>query len=401
MAPIISFVERMKQYNFDEIIERRGTSSFKFDKLKENFGNEDLLSLWVADMDFRTPDFIVEALKERCGHEVFGYTFASDAYYESIINWVHYKYNWNIQREWISYIPGIVKGLAFCVDCFTQPGDKVIIQPPVYHPFRLVPEAMKREVVYNPLRLGEHGYEMDFEQLESVIDEQCKLFILCSPHNPGGIVWSRETLARLAEICAKHNILIISDEIHAEMAYPGNKHIPFAHVSETAAANSITFMAPSKTFNIAGIVTSYTIIPDAKLREQFFSFLEARELGAGTIFAYTATTAAYTYGAEWLQQMRQYVMDNVRYVETFIREEIPQIKVYPPQASFLLWLDCRKLGLKQEALVDLFIKDAGLALNDGSMFGLGGEGYMRMNIGCPRSVLEQAMSQLKRAVVKK
>lgn len=391
----------MKHYNFDEIIERRGTNCVKFDLLEERFGKADLVPLWVADMDFRTPDFIVEAIKKRCEHEVFGYTYASDEYYESIINWVHYKHNWKVQKEWISYIPGIVKGIAFALHCFTRPGDKVVIQPPVYHPFRIVPESMGREVVYNPLKLVEGQYEMDFEHLESVLDEGCKVLILCNPHNPGGIVWKKETLIRLAEICAAHDVLVISDEIHAEMAYPQYKHHPFATVSDTAAACSLTFMAPSKTFNIAGIVTSYAIIPDEKIRRQFYSFLEAGEFGDGTIFAYTATTAAYTYGAEWLQQMRMYIMENVRFVDDFIKTNLPQIKVYPPQASFLVWLDCRDLHLGQEELVHLFLNEAGLALNDGSIFGPGGEGHMRLNIGCPRSVLEKAMNALKKAIDKK
>jgi len=390
----------MRQYDFDEVIDRKDTSSVKYDKLKLLFGRDDLLSLWVADMDFRTPDFIVKALKERCDHEIFGYTFAPDSYFESIITWVQYRYNWKVPREWITYIPGIVRGLSFALDCFTQPGDKVIIQPPVYHPFRLVPEGLKREVVNNPLQLVDGRYEMDFEHLESVIDEKCKAFILCSPHNPGGIVWGKDTLIRLAEICHKHNILVISDEIHAEMVYPGNTQSPFASVSEAASANSITFMAPSKTFNIAGIVSSYAIVPDAVLREKFFSYLEARELGEGTIFAYTATTAAYTYGAEWLQQMRQYVIANMNYVDEYLKRNIPQIKVYPAQASFLLWLDCRELNLSQEELVSLFINDAHLALNDGSIFGKEGIGYMRLNIGCPRSILEKAMHALKKAVDK-
>jgi len=391
----------MKQYDFDEIIDRRNTSSVKHDELKKFFGRDDLLSLWVADMDFRTPDFIVKALRERCEHEVFGYTFAPESYFESIIAWVQYRYHWQINKEWISYIPGIVKGIGFALECFSQPGDKVIIQPPVYHPFRLVPEGLGREVVTNPLKLKDGKYQMDFEHLESIIDEKCKVFILCSPHNPGGIVWTKDTLIRLADICHKHGILVVSDEIHAEMVFPGNTQAPFASVSEKAAANSITFMAPSKTFNIAGIVSSYTIMPDDKLREKFFSYLHARELGSGTIFAYTATTAAYTYGAEWLQQMRQYVIGNMFYIDEFLKRNIPQIKVYPAQASFLLWLDCRGLELSQEELVDFFINKAHLALNDGSIFGKEGEGYMRLNIGCSRIVLEEAMSALKKAVDKK
>lgn len=391
----------MKHYNFDEIIERRGTDSIKYDQLEERFGNADLLPLWVADMDFRTPDFIVEAIRKRCEHELFGYTYASDAYYESIINWVHYKYNWKIRKEWISYIPGIVKGIAFALHCFTRPGDKVVIQPPVYHPFRIVPESMGRQVVYNPLKMIDGAYEMDFEQLEAVLDDSCKVLILCNPHNPGGIVWKKETLIRLADLCARHGLLVISDEIHAEMAYPQYNHHPFASVSETAASCSLTFMAPSKTFNIAGIVTSYAIIPDETIRKQFYSFMEAGEFGDGTIFAYTATTAAYTYGAEWLQQMRMYIMENVRFVDEFIKANLPKIKVYLPQASFLVWLDCRELQLNQEELVRLFQDKAGLALNDGSIFGPGGEGHMRLNIGCPRSVLDKAMKALKKAIDKK
>lgn len=391
----------MKQYNFDEIIERKGTNCVKFDGLMENFNREDLLPLWVADMDFRTPDFIVEALKRRCEHEVFGYPIAPDSYFKSIIEWVHYKHNWKIERDWISYIPGIVKGIAFAIQCFTQKGDKVIIQPPVYHPFRLVPENMGREVVYNPLKIVDGSYQMDFEQLESVIDDSCKMLILSNPHNPGGIVWRKDTLIRLADICSRRGIMVISDEIHAEMAYPQYTHHPFATVSEAAASCSITFMAPSKTFNIAGIVTSYAIVPNSELRERFYSFLEAGEFNAGTIFAYTATEAAYTYGAEWLQQMRMYIMENVRYVDDFCKNNLPNIKVYQPEASFLIWLDCTNMGLSQNELVEMFKEKAGLALNDGSIFGPGGEGHMRLNIGCPRSMLEKAMMALKKAVVQK
>ena len=222
----------MKQYNFDEVIERRGTSCVKYDTFDRACGTADLIPLWVADLDFRTPDFIIDAIKKRCEHEIFGYTFAPESYYNSIINWVHYKHQWDIRQEWISYIPGIVKGIGFVLQCFTQPGDKVIIQPPVYHPFRIVPENMRREVVYNPLKRVNGIYEMDFEHLESIIDDRCKVLIVCNPHNPGGIVWKKETLEQLAEICAKHHLLVISDEIHAEMNYPQFVHHPFASVSE-------------------------------------------------------------------------------------------------------------------------------------------------------------------------
>jgi cystathionine beta-lyase len=386
---------KLSLYNFDEIIDRRNTDCLKVDLLNERYGNANLIPLWVADMDFRTPDFIVNAIKKRCEHEVFGYTFAPDAYYESLIEWQNYKHHWEVRREWLCYIPGIVKGIAFALDCFTQPGDKVIIQPPVYHPFRLVPEMQGRQVVNNPLRLENGTYLMDLEHLESVIDERCKIFLLCSPHNPGGVVWDKETLARLAEICARRNILVVSDEIHAEMAYPQFTHCPFPAVSATAASCSLTFMAPSKTFNIAGIVTSYAVVPDPDIRNKFFSFLRARELNEGTIFSYIATTAAYTHGAGWLHQMLAYVMDNVSFVTGYLEKEIPAIRVYRPQASFMVWLDCQALGLEQAALVALFKDKAGLALNDGTMFGPGGEGYMRLNAGCPRSVLKQALDNLR------
>lgn len=389
----------MKHYNFDEIIDRKGTSCVKYDGLKNAYqGKENLIPLWVADMDFATPDFIVEALKKRCEHPVFGYTFDDDEYYESIQTWLDYKYHWKTEREWISYIPGIVKGIGLAVQCFTQPGDKVIIQPPVYHPFRLVPTRMGREVVYNPLKLEDGVYKMDFEQLESLIDKDCKMLILSNPHNPGGVVWEKEALVKLAQICSAHGILVISDEIHAEMTYPQFRHHPFATVSEEAAACSVTFMAPSKTFNIAGIVSSYALVSDSRIREKFYSFLEAGELNAGTIFAFTATKAAYTYGAEWLQQMRSYVIENVNFVDEYLKKNIPQIKVYRPQASFLVWLDCRELKLTQPELVQLFEDKAGLALNDGTMFGKEGEGFMRLNIGCPRSILNQALESLKKAI---
>ena len=389
----------MKHYNFDEVINRKGTICVKYDGLKDAYqGKENLIPLWVADMDFATPDFIIDALKKRCEHPIFGYTFDDDEYYASILTWLHYKYNWKAEREWITYIPGIVKGIGLAVQCFTQPGDKVIIQPPVYHPFRLVPTRMGREVVYNPLKLEDGVYKMDFEQLESLIDKDCKMLILSNPHNPGGIVWEKEALVKLAQICSAHGILVISDEIHAEMTYPQFRHHPFATVSPEAAACSVTFMAPSKTFNIAGIVSSYAIVPDAELREKFYSFLEAGELNAGTIFAFTATKAAYTYGAEWLQQMRSYVIENVNFVDEYLKKNIPQIKAYRPQASFLIWLDCRELGLSQPDLVHLFEDKAGLALNDGTMFGKEGEGFMRLNVGCPRSILSKALESLKKAI---
>ncbi|MDR1601033.1 MAG: PatB family C-S lyase [Tannerella sp.] len=388
----------MKQYDFDEVVERRGTNCLKYDKMKDLFGRADLLPFWVADMDFRTPDFIVDALKRRCEHPVFGYTFPPDEYFPSIVRWVKQLYGFDIRTEWLSYIPGIVKGIGLALECFTKKGDRVIIQPPVYHPFRIIPEKLHREVVCNPLRLVNGAYEMDFEQLEAVMDKDCRALILSSPHNPAGIVWDRTTLQRLAEICSRHHVLVIADEIHSEMTFPGFEHHPFPTVSDEAAACSITFMAPSKTFNIAGIVSSYAIVPDGALREAFYSFLESCELNQGTIFSYIATVAAYVHGGEWRRQMLDYVAENIAFVDEYVRENIPQIKVYRPQASFLVWLDCRDLQMTQTELFRFVCDRAGLALNSGVTFGREGEGYLRMNVGCPRSMLERGLNALGNAV---
>lgn len=388
----------MEQYNFDSLINRKGTGCVKTDGLKAYFGCEDLIPLWVADMDFCTPPCIVNAIRERCNHEIFGYTFATDEYYNSIIRWVDKIHRWNVQKEWISYIPGIVKGIGFGIECFSKPGDKIIIQPPVYHPFRIVPTKLNRTVVDNPLKLVNGEYRMDFEQLESVIDETCKILILCSPHNPGGIVWDKETLVRLAEICHKHGIIVISDEIHSEIVYPEYTHYAFATVSEQAAACSITFMAPSKTFNMAGIVSSYAIVPNDSLRRKFFHYLETKELSSAHLFAYTATIAAYNMGDSWRTQMIAYVQENIRFTDEFLKTNLPQIKIYQPQASFLIWLNCKELNLSQPELVSFFTNKAKLALNDGSTFGPGGDGYMRLNIGCPRSILKKALLNLKIAL---
>lgn len=388
----------MEKYNFDEIIDRRGTGALKTDALKARYGRDDLMGLWVADMDFRTGDFITNALIKRCEKGIFGYTIPDEGYENSIINWVKNRHDWEIQKEWLSYIPGIVKGIAFCVLRYTNPGDKIIIQPPVYHPFRLVPQMHRREIVNNPLIEDQGKYRMDLEGLRKIIDKDCKILVLCNPHNPIGITWDKETLTELAQICYAHNILVVSDEIHSDMGIFGHKHLPFAAVSQEAAQNSITFMAPSKTFNIAGIVSSYSIVPNPEIRQSFYDFLHASELDEGTIFAYTATQAAYENGLDWMLQMLQYIERNVLFVDKYLKENIPQIRAIIPEASFLLWLDCRKLGLKQSELVSLFVDKAHLALNDGAMFGLGGEGFMRLNIGSPRVVLQQALEQLKKAV---
>ena len=389
----------MKTYNFDEIIDRSGSGDLKHEALLLRWGRNDLLPLWVADMDFATPDFVVDALKARLSHPIFGYTIEPADYRPTIIDWNESHHGWKIKPEWISFIPGIVKGIGFVVNVFTKPGEKVIIQPPVYHPFRMTPEDNGREVVFNPLRLREDGYyDMDFDNLSEVCDDKCRVLILSNPHNPAGVCWSKETLQCLADFCYEHNIIVISDEIHSDMALFGNRHVPFASVSERAADISITFAAPTKTFNMAGIVSSYAVISNDDLRQRFYGWLKANELDEPTIFAPIATIAAYQKGEEWRKQMLAYVEDNVRFVEDYCREHIPGVRPLRPQASFLVWLNCRGLELSHDKLLELFIDKAHLALNDGEMFGPGGEGFMRLNVGTPRSVLRQALEQLAKAV---
>lgn len=389
-----------QEYDFDKEVDRRGTGALKFEALQPRYGDANLLPLWVADMDFETPQFITEALRRRLDHSLFGYTVDPPEYFPAIIKWIAEHHQWNVEREWLSYIPGIVKGIGMAINVFVKEDEAVIIQPPVYHPFRLTPLGNRRRVVYNPLRRNADGsYSMDFENLAEVADEKCRMLILPNPHNPAGIVWDKATLARLAEFCHSRNIIVVSDEIHCDMALWGNKHIPFATVSKEAADCSITFGAPSKTFNIAGIVSSYSIIPNDGIRKKFYNWLSANELNEPTLFSPIATVAAFSpEGEQWRREMIKYVESNIEYVIEYCKANIPEIVPLRPQASFLVWLDCRQLGLNHEELNALFVKGAKLALNDGEMFGAGGEGFMRLNVGTQRKVLAEAMGRMKHAV---
>ena len=397
-------------YDFDRIVSRIGSGDLKHCVLKERYGDADLLPLWVADMDFETPPFIVDAMKKRLEHPIFGYTIEPPELWPTVIEWIKSHHDWDVEREWLTYIPGIVKGIGLAVNFFTEPGDRIIIQPPVYHPFRMTPEGNRREVVWNPLKMNDDGsYDMDFCQLESLIkgedtDGGCgrkpRILILSNPHNPGGTVWTADTLRRLAHICHENGLIVISDEIHSDMAIFGHRHIPFASVSDEAAMCSITFGAPSKTFNIAGIVSSYSIIPNPELRVPFYDWLTANELNEAPLFSPISTIAAFREGEAWRQAMLSYVEDNIRFVEDYCREHMPEIRPIRPQASFLVWLDCRGLGMDHQQLIDLFVGHAKLALNDGEMFGPGGEGFMRMNVGTQRSTLKEALDRLKGALDK-
>lgn len=387
----------MIQYDFDEIIPRRGTSCVKHDMLNEVFGTDDLLPMWVADMDFKTPDFIVNAVRERCNHEIFAYTFAPDGYKMAVLNWMQKHYH--IETRWknIHFIPGIVQGIAFVQQAFTAPGDKVLITTPVYPPFINVPHRNDRIFVSSSLRSVNGRFTIDFNDLEEK-SKGCKVMILANPHNPGGTVWTTEELQQVAAICHRNNVLVIADEIHADLTLPGFKHTSFSTVSEEAYHNSITFIAPSKTFNMAGLASSVCYVPDAEVRKKFFAFLDANEVSLGTLFAYVAAQAAFAYGEEWLQQLLQYLQGNVDFAAQYLHDNLPQIKMMRPEASFLLWLDFRELGMPQKELVEFLTRQAKVGFNNGLDFGADGEGFMRMNIGTPRANIEEAFNRIKNAL---
>lgn len=392
----------MKKYNFDQIINRNNTQTIKYGQLEERFGKSDLGAFWIADMDFLSPPAVTEAIIERAKHGVFGYTFPCDSYYQSIIDWLGGYHHWKIEKEWIHFIPGVVKGIAFAIDCFLGKSEKLIIQPPIYPPFRNIPLLHAREIIENNLIEQDGSYEMDLVGLENIMENNpdVRILILCNPHNPIGIAWDREILKKVADLCDKYNIMVISDEIHADLVFEcqGYDHTPYASVSDKAANHSITLMAPSKTFNIAGLISSFSVIPNEKLRTTFATYLEKSELTAGHIFAYTATQAAYNHGLEWLTEVKEYIWQNVMFVEEYLKNNIPVLKIFKPQASFLIWLDCRELGLSSSELNKLFVDKAGLALNNGITFGTNGNGFMRFNVGTSRVLIEEALNKLKKAI---
>lgn len=387
--------------NYDKLIDRHGTNCEKYDGLKSIYGRTDLLPMWIADMDFEVCPAITEAIRKRTEHPIYGYHHAPDSYWQSIMDWAKRRHEFEFTREEFCYMPGIVRAIAFAINYFTREGDKILIQQPVYHPFKIVIEGNHRIVVKNPLICTSTTMEMDLALLERQIrEEKPRMMILCNPHNPGGIVWSKETLAQVAHICAENNVIVLSDEIHCDLEMFGNHYTPFATASEEAARISIIMSAPSKTFNIPGLISSWCVIKNENLRKGFFEWLTANEFAEPTLFLTVATEAAYTKGEQWLNDTLRYVEDNVRFVEQFLAERIPEIVPMRPQASFLIWLDCRGTGLVGKDLIDLFVDKAHLALNDGEMFGDGGEGHMRLNIGCPRETIRKALEQLEEAIKK-
>jgi cysteine-S-conjugate beta-lyase len=384
----------MKQYNFDEIVDRSKTDCIKYDALERFFGANDILPLWVADTDFRTPDFIMEAIRERMEHEVLGYTFRGEAFTDAIINWVKRRHDWDIRENWISFSPGVVSALTVAVMTLTEPGDKIIVQPPVYFPFFETITGTGRRLVENPLKLVNGRYYFDLEDLEQKSDIDTRMLLLCNPHNPGGMVWKKEELSALEAVCRKKNIIVVSDEIHSDLLFRGETHIPWGKVSAESEQNSIVCMAPSKTFNVAGLSTSFVVIPNPRQKKLFDKLMNTLHIHMGNIPGKIALEAAYTKGDDWLRQLMEYVEGNFRFLENYMSKHCPKIKIMRPEATFLVWLDFREYGMNDKKLSNFLVEKARVGLNNGARFGTGGEGFQRINIGCPRSVLKEALERM-------
>jgi cystathionine beta-lyase len=382
-------------YNFDEIINRRGSSSVKYDSLKEVFGRDDIHPMWVADMDFQAPPSVLDAVRQTAERGIFGYTFRSVESVDQFINWVQRRYNWEIKREWITSAPGIVAALPVSIRAFTKPGDKILIQTPVYPPFHNIVKENNRVLVKSPLIEGEDGWNIDWNDFENNLKDGVKMFILCSSHNPLGRVWNREELKRMGELCVKYGTIIFSDEIHADLSLYGNTHIPMASVSEEIASSTITAMAPSKTFNVAGMLNSVIISSSPTLFSGYQSELLSLHLDLGNIFGHISMEAAYSGGENWLEDLKEYLEKNIDYASDFLQRELPQITFRRPQSSFLLWLDFRKTGLTHTEVRERLLNVCKLGLNDGLAFGSEGEGFFRMNIGTPLANVQEGFNRLK------
>lgn len=392
------------QYDFNEIIERQGTDCFKWDALPGMYGRDDLTPMWVADMDFRSPDFVLEAIRRRCDHEVLGYTMPSEGYWQAVTTWLKKHYNIQTTKENLHFIPGIVAGISYALLCLTQPGDKVLVTTPVYPPFLNLPKESGRTLVCSPLKIVmpagslRSRFEIDFEDFERKA-EGCKVFIMSNPHNPAGTVWGKEVLQRIADICERKGIIVISDEIHADLTLPPHKNVSYSTVSPAAARHSLTFMAPSKTFNIAGLGSSVCFVSDETLRKRFFGWLDALGVAGGNIFAFTAAEAAFKHGEEWLGQMLDYLNENVQTLDNYIKEHMPKVNAVLPEASYLAWLDFSAYGIPHKELADRFINEARVVMNDGTTFG--GDAYQccfRLNLGCPRAQLLDALDRIAKTI---
>lgn len=389
-----------KIYSFDHLPQREGTNCVKWDLRETYFGKPDILPLWVADMDFETPDFILDRIRERLDHPVLGYTVRPNSFNQAFIDWSWKKYNWEVKKEWMSFSPGVVSAVTMAVQGFTEPGDEVITQPPVYFPFFQCVEGAGRTLLYNQLKEIDGRLCMDFEQLESIITAKTKMIIISNPHNPGGSVWTEQELIQLGGICKKHQIMVVSDEIHSDLVFKPHKHIPFAKVVTQEKVKSITCMAASKTFNLAGMSTSLVIAPDEEILKKYTQLMQISHINMGNIFGSIATQAAYAEGADWLNQLLGYLLANRDYLSTFISTRLKPLRMLIPEATYLAWVDFSGLGLSQDRLNYWLINEAKVAMNSGTQFGPGGEGYIRINFACPRSMLQEALERIEKAMKK-
>lgn len=386
------------KFNFDKIIDRTNNFSAKWSEMNKNFGTNNLLPMWVADMDFLTAPCVMEALKDRLEQGIFGYTTRPSSYNESIVNWLDNRFSWKINQEWLMFSPAVITSISLLIQNLTQKNDKIMIQEPVYSPFHSIVESNERNLVINPLvKLDDGSYVMDYEDIEAKIKD-VKVFILCNPHNPVGRVWTREELTRLGEICLKHNVLVISDEIHSDIILKNHKHTPFASISKEFSENTITCMAPTKTFNLAGLQSSFLVISNPyyyEVMDKAFSILDIKRNNA---FSLVATEAAYNYGEDWLYELIKYIEDNVDFAIDYIKNHMPQLKVKKPEGTYLLWVDFSNLNVDKKDLKNALINKGRIALSDGSSFGIGGDGYYRINLACPRSMVLEGLKRIEFAI---
>jgi cystathionine beta-lyase len=385
---------------FDEMIDRRNTCSLKWDCCKERFGREDIHPMWVADMDFKSPPQVTEAIIRRAEHGVFGYTAVSGKLSDALVHWMKRRNSWVVDKSWIVHTPGVVTSINCSILAFTEAGDKILIQTPVYYPFYSSIQDNKRQLIVNPLKDNKGYYEIDFDDLEKKLVDDVKMMIFCSPHNPIGRVWKDSELELVAKLCRKYNVLLISDEIHSDLVFKGYKHIPVAPLAEDTLNNSITLLSPSKTFNLAGLAESFAIIPNMELRRKFTGTLKKTGADMLNIFGLETAEAAYTYGESWLEELKVYLEGNLETLIEFFEKNITQIKVVRPEATYLAWLDCRGLPVPAEKLKGFFTFEAGVGLNDGITFGKEGIGFLRINFACPRVLLLEGLEKIKDAVLK-
>jgi cystathionine beta-lyase len=386
------------RYDFDRLLDRRGTASLKCDFCELDYGLKDVIPMWVADMDLPAPAPVMEAIRKRAEHPAYGYTLFPGSYWEAIVDWLKARHGWEVRREWLSGCPGVVPALNFCVRAFVRPGGKAVIQTPVYHPFFTAVEGNGRRLVRNPLRIEGGRYVMDLEGLEAVIDGETRIIVLCSPHNPVGRVWTREELERLGEICVRRDLIVVSDEIHSDLVFGGRRHVPTMTVSPALADRTIALLSPSKTFNLAGLSTSVVVASNPDLLKAFEAEVRSVGLFGGNVFGIVALEAAYSHGAEWLDQLLPYLEGNMAFAAEFFRTKVPRIRFMVPEGTYLALLDCRALGLPQAALDDFFLRKAGVLFDRGTLFSPELEGFERMNLACPRPVLREALERITRAL---